>query len=616
MNELHWLVRQDIIHPVDYHFALFLGDLSGFPDLSVMLAGALVSQATGGKHVCLPLADYAGKILATTPDGSRSLQCPSLEAWRKALLDSPVAGVPGEFKPLILDERNRLYLYRYRDYETLLVDDIRRRAESGFLPVDANRLKESLKRFFPDDPGPGSGSRAMAAVVAVFKKICIITGGPGTGKTTTVGRILAVLLEQPGNQKARICLAAPTGKAAMRLGESIRFLKDSLDLSPEVKKAFPEAPRTIHRLLGPISGSNTFRHDQNNPLPADVVVVDEASMVDVALMAKLVQAVPAHARLILMGDKDQLASVEAGSVLGDICSGASPEDASAMWVRFFEEDFNAEKDTNLDRLSKASGNPLSSCILQLNRNFRFGENHVLEALSRAVRKGDFEQYRETANQCFPEFLEVLHRNGEKRDPDELKSLVLAGYSPFLQADDPSQALDFFGRFRILCAVNRGWWGVEGINRTAETLLMHAGLIRPDRAFYVGRPVLILENDYSLSLFNGDTGLIWKEKGARDEDIHAYFSDREGRLRRISPQRLPRHETAFAMTIHKSQGSEFDSVLMVLPENDVPGLTRELLYTGITRARSKLTVWANDNLMKTALLRKTQRHSGLEDRLWK
>ncbi|MBU4002370.1 MAG: exodeoxyribonuclease V subunit alpha [Proteobacteria bacterium] len=616
MNEIDRLYHQEIIRPIDFHFALFLGGLSGSASFPVMLAGALTIHATGSKHVCLYLPDYAEKNLGVSKDGHQSLQCPGLAQWRKTLRECSLVGFPGEVKPLILDHQDRLYLYRYWEYETILADEIRKRAESSLLPVDMERLKNSLSRLFPEFRETGQDLQAMAAVIAAYKKICIITGGPGTGKTTTVGKILAVLLEQPGAGDLKICLTAPTGKAAVRLGESIRSLKASLDISPDLLKAFPDTPSTIHRLLGSISRSSYFRHDKNNPLHADIVVVDEASMVDAALMAKLLQAVPDHARLILMGDKDQLASIEAGSVLGDICSGDYSEDVSTRWSRFMGNAGHVDDSLDHRHDGNHPENELSSCIVQLSRNYRFGENHILEGLSRAVKEGDFEKFRSVSISSSDPCLRISPMVMNKAFRDELKERIIEGYDPFLKAGDVEQALALFSGFRILCAVNKGSLGIEGINRFAESIFASRGLIRPDREFYSGRPVLIMENDYSLSLFNGDTGLIWKEKDVPEEDAHAYFPDQEGRLRRISPQRLPRHETAYAMTIHKSQGSEFESVLMVLPGNDSPGLTRELLYTGITRARSKLTLWANDALLKSALSRKIQRYSGLHEKLWK
>ncbi|HTG44500.1 MAG TPA: exodeoxyribonuclease V subunit alpha, partial [Verrucomicrobiae bacterium] len=402
----------------------------------------------------------------------------------------------------------------------------------------------------------------------------VITGGPGTGKTQTVKKILARLFELPGGVDLRIALAAPTGKAAARLTESVRTVREDLKAT------------TIHRLLGYLPGSPYFRHRGDNLLTADVVVIDEASMVDLALMAKLFAAVRPDARLILLGDRDQLASVEAGSVLADICAAAE---------------------------KAAPNEPLHGAVLELRRNFRFAESGGIFRVSSAVNAGDAdaaiaalqdEADPEAQWQPLPSAAQLV---------DALREKVIAAFRACLETEDPVEALTRLQLFRILCAVRHGPFGVENLNEVAEEILAAAGLVAPQRAFYRGRPLTITQNDYNLGLFNGDSGIILPDPEG-DGELRAFFLSAEGRLRRFLPSRLPHHETAFAMTVHKSQGSEFGGILLLLPESDSPLLTRELLYTALTRARNQVEVWATEPVLRAAITRRVTRVSGLRDAL--
>ena len=606
MNKIRLLLNEGIINPIDYYFTASLSEFSESIGPSVFLAAALASHATANKHVCLDLSAMETKILFAFPDGKPAVQCPELMPWRRELENCPFVGSPGEIKPLILGPCHRLYLFRYWQYENILANEIRNRNQP-ILPVDGVRLAESLQRIFPESREGSWGLQQTAAVIASHKKICFITGGPGTGKTTAVARILAVLLEQPGNEECIIRLAAPTGKAAVRLGESINALKPFLNTTASVLNAFPESPQTIHRLLQPRSGTPYFRHDRQHPLNADIVVVDEASMVDVALMAKLIEAVPEESRLILIGDKDQLASVEAGSVLGDICGEPAAEEPD-RWRTCYEVIKNKHRPSMEDY--PVFENDLDGCTVHLNRTYRFNRN--IENLSKAIKNGDFEKTRSCLDSASPD-IRMVNILSEDRLITELENSILSGYTAYLQTDDPAEALFRFGQFKILCAVNQGSRGVEGINRAVERILTGKGLIHPHTEFYPGRPILITENDYPLSLFNGDIGLI-RQGNQTGEGPYACFQDTGGSIRKIQPHRLPRHETAFALTIHKSQGSEFESVLIVLPLKDTPVLTRELLYTAVTRSRSKITLWADERILKNTLARKINRFSGLSDLL--
>ncbi|NTV66488.1 MAG: exodeoxyribonuclease V subunit alpha [Chlorobaculum sp.] len=570
-----------IERPIDRQAAAFL--CRGAKDESgvVRTVVSLLSQAVGQGHVCLDLEEIAGQLVRTAGN-DESLRLPDAACLFAALRSLPTLGRPGEHRPLILDAAGRLYLYRYFRYEALLADAIRARAASEGGGLDEAALAGQLDRYFAP-PVNAQDRQRQAALTALRRRFSVISGGPGTGKTTTVVRILGLMLEQTGGERMRIALAAPTGKAAARLAASIALLRETLPCPDEVKRAVPGQVTTIHRLLGTLPGSTSFRHNERTPLPCDAVIVDEASMVDLPLMTALVTALPPQARLILIGDRDQLASVEAGAVLGDIC-----------------------------RAAESPGSSIAGCVTVLDRNYRFGDGSGIAALSRAVNAG-----------CDREALRLLADSGSSAIALEatptretlkkrLKAPVLDGFRAYLEAGTPAEALRRFDRFRILTALREGPWGATGMNHAAESLLHEAALIRLDTQFYRGRPVLVTENDYIHKLFNGDTGIILPDP--ESGHLRAFFAAPDGTVRAIPPEFLPRHETAFAMTVHKSQGSEFDRVLMVLPPEDTILLTRELIYTGITRARQSVTLWSDDAIFSAAVKRRTERRSGLREKL--
>jgi len=385
----------------------------------------------------------------------------------------------------------------------------------------------------------------------------------------------------------RIALCAPTGKAAARLQSSLREMNERASLADEDAMPLSLAVSTIHRLLGTIQGSTRFRHNPENPLPFDLLVVDEASMIALPLMVALVSALRRDASLILLGDQYQLASVESGAVLGDICSAAAAQPDS----------------------------PIGESVVTLDKSYRFTTESALGRLSRAVNAG--EGPAAVALLADPAVLGITlgPPSGEQAFQKELRECIVAGYRLYLEADSAENSLTLFDRFRILVALREGPGvsGVRGVNRQVERVLQQAGLLLPVEGFYHGRPVLLTSNDYSLNLFNGDTGIVLDDP-LHPGEFRVCFMTAEGTLRTVAPERLPSHETAFAMTIHKSQGSEFDHVLMLLPERESPLVTRELLYTGITRAKERLDVRGETALFERAVAKKTIRLSGLADRL--
>jgi exodeoxyribonuclease V alpha subunit len=588
-SDVERLASAGYLSPLDAAFARTIARLGGERRAEVLLAAACASRQVGSGHVCLELRRLiAQKVLAgEAGEPIPAPRWPRLEDWRRALAASPLVTMrtdptregATEPRPLVLDASDRLYLHRYWRHQEVLADALRARL-SADEPIDEDLLRKGLARLFGPSPAGGRADLPrVAAETAVRRRFCVISGGPGTGKTTTVVKILALLAEQSERRgrRFRAELLAPTGKAAMRLAESIRSAKSGLACRPEIRAAIPETTRTIHRCLGAIGATGTrFRRGPRAPLDADLVLVDEASMVDLALMARLAAAVPAHARLVLLGDRHQLASVEAGSVLGDICA--------------------------VER----------SPVVFLTESHRYAPASGIAALAEAIQRGD-------ADAALAVLEGDEHPDAARVDlgPDGPAGALIAdalrGYRPYLDEADAAARLDAFGRFRILCAHRRGPHGVARMNDLVEEAIAEAGWIDRRGPTYAGRPLLVTRNDYALQLFNGDVGIVVQEPDDPSRR-RAVFRSGEGELRRLSPARLPPHETVFAMSIHKSQGSEFDEVAVVLAEPDSPLLSRELLYTAVTRSRRRVVLHASRAAVAAAVRRPVERSSGLRDAL--
>ena len=412
-------------------------------------------------------------------------------------------------------------------------------------------------------------------MAALRRRLCIVIGGPGTGKTRTAAIALTLLAEHLGEKRPRIALAAPTGKAAARLSSSLADILEQLDLQPATRKDLQIPAVTLHRLLGAIPGETQFRYHADHPLPLDLLVVDEASMIDLPMMAKLLDALHPEAKLILLGDRDQLASVEAGHVLGDICA--------------------------------ATGSALHACVTELKTNHRFRVDSGIHQLATSVKAGNL---AETLRLLGSQSPDLSASTLPDRTAEALEAPLIEGWRGVILAPTPAEALERMGDFRMLCALKEGPQGVAYLNRVAEHVLATAGLIAPGGGNYAGRPVLILRNDYQLKLFNGDLGVLrLNEHG----ELRAYFPGDDGTPRSFAPARLPEHDTAYAMTIHKAQGSEFGKVLVVLPASDHPIVSRELIYTAVTRARREIELWWSESSLPAALARQVVRWSGLRER---
>ncbi|HET8730957.1 MAG TPA: exodeoxyribonuclease V subunit alpha [Moraxellaceae bacterium] len=494
----------------------------------------------------------------------------------------PWIGAPGSYAPFILDAAGRFYLARYWSHEEGVARLLRARALRHLTPTDPVQLRADLASLFPADP---EDRQRQAALLSQFRALTLVSGGPGTGKTTTVVKLLALLAAQPADRPLRILLAAPTGKAAQRLMESIRASKQKLGLPAALAERIPEEARTLHRLLGAEGDTGRFRHHRESPLPCDLLLIDEASMVDLALMHAVLDALPADARLVLLGDKDQLASVEAGSVFGDMCadSGTSADLRSSL----------APYGVSLPEGVATS--VMADCRVELTHSYRFSAEGGIGALARASRAGDAAAFLNALSQGHD-----LARCGRV----ELRERIHAGYAAFREAvhgGEPGAAFAAFLRFRVLCGHRQGIAGVEGLNALMEPA---AG------GWYAGRPVIVRANDYALRLFNGDIGICLDTP----DGLRVFFEVAPGQYRPLAPGRLPTHEPAWAMTVHQSQGSEFDDVLLVLPDTMTPVLNRPLVYTAVTRARTHFTLCAPDSVLEGALAALPRRESGLVDKL--
>ncbi|WP_321903302.1 AAA family ATPase [Burkholderia cenocepacia] len=724
-------------------FARRIGDLArraGAPSASARWAARAAfatSRATAGGHVCVALAALAQRYEAP------------LDEVRAALAASGVVAfgtlARGDERPLIVDRHDHLYLSRYFDYERRLADALV--AQAGVAAPDEglspDRLRDSLARYF----GPATGEvdwQRVAAIVALTGRVTIVSGGPGTGKTTTVVGVLACLLD--AHPELRIALAAPTGKAAQRMQEALHARAG--DLPPELAARLPDTSYTLHRLLGG-GGAAGFRHHRDNPLPYDLIVVDEASMIDVALAAHLLDALAPGARLVLLGDKDQLAAVEAGAVFAELSARpaftaaartriaqalgvdeaafvaalpvpdeaapaavpvanpvpaaarapapppasvpvsrrsasrskvdtrqaslfddepqddevsstdiappppteSAPLDASASddtpaWIEADElawldavelPPFDAG-DAALASVTAASPSageaaaaaasaitpaaaPLADCVVWLERNYRFGLDSPIGRLSLAIRRGDVQAALD-ALPADDSAAASFHDDAGDTLASSTVERLARRFGAYLDAlrdalaapvPDPLPLFDALNRFRILCATRSGSRGAEHVNALVAAHVRHAARVplAVGAHWFTGRPIMVTRNDYALGLFNGDIGIALPDAHGV---LRVWFRRADGTARAVSPAALPPHETAFALTVHKSQGSEFDEAALVLPASFGRVLTRELVYTAVTRARTRVQVIGPRRVLAQAVATRTQRDSGLAARV--
>jgi exodeoxyribonuclease V alpha subunit len=602
---LRYWTKRGWLRELDVALADFLADLDPNAAPLLLLGAALTSHQLGRGHVCLDLAatlENPNIVLSLPPEEEMAyaaillpaglLHGLSLRAWQDALVASPLCSTSANDATPLVCAGARLYLRRYWRHERAVADHLARlrQATAGmspnFAPNLAPHLPPHLARALEQGFAQHSAEQKAACATAAQHRFAIITGGPGTGKTTTVIHLLALLQTAAmwAGQPLAIRLAAPTGKAAARLTESIRAQVDALPIPADVRAHIPREVATVHRLLGSLQDSRHFRHHAQNPLPLDMLVIDEASMVSLEMMANLLDALPETARLVLLGDKDQLASVEAGAVLSDLCA----TDAAH--------------------------------IAKLTCSHRFGNDSGIGRLAQAVNAGDAATARALLGGAIGKTFgkQICAARLRHADDPALDILLRDSYAPCLKAldaraafaDDAAWAghvLAAFDQFRLLCAARKGPWGVEAQNqRIVKTLFQ-----REDRGWYAGRPVMVTQNDYNLNLMNGDIGMTLEFP--EPDGLRVVFPKNDGDpgLRYLHPSRVGEVETAFAMTVHKSQGSEFGHTALLLPDALNPTLTRELLYTAITRAKTRFSlIESGPGVFEAAVMRRVERYGGL------
>ncbi|MFO7862603.1 MAG: exodeoxyribonuclease V subunit alpha, partial [Salinivirgaceae bacterium] len=522
--------------------------------------------------------------------------------------------------PFVLHAGN-LYLHRYFSYETEIIERIRDSLkEDKQLRLDRmselEKHQTMIRQLFSKhtvDANLGMEEninwQLIAALTSLLNNFSIITGGPGTGKTTTVAKLLAILFAT--NPNLRVALAAPTGKAAARMMESLKNAKSQLDIDENIQQSFEQMEAsTLHRLLGYVKNSPYFRHNADNPLHYDVIIVDESSMIGVALMAKLLTAVKSDARIMLLGDKDQLASVEAGSIFGDICITQADcmnrvSQEMATWMQKFD---NPESFIQKPFIANGENdNILQEHIIELKRSHRFKSNEGIGQFSKAVIHGNLSE--DLIQAQAPQKGEYVQVCEDYQSPEQHQ--LMDYFTDYIQETSIAEALNKLNHVRFLCAVRNGKYGVKSYNTLIESYLQKKGLIRPIGEFYEHQPIMITQNDYNLGLFNGDIGIIRKDANGA---LKAWFEDAEKGVRPVNPAYIKSCETVYAMTIHKSQGSEFRHVGMVLPEDEnSPILTRELIYTGITRAKKSVVIFTSKATLLAGVAKQVERASGITQR---
>ncbi len=622
IEQIRQLKSGDGFHDIDLQFADFIINLAGKDEPFLYLAAAVAGYFLRNSHICIDLRRIAGtrfpvyeniRTYYNTP--LTQITLPQLDEWREKLAEFPKTVSCNALTPLILDSSNRLYLHRYWNYESQLAELIKEKCSTKLDRINtfSKGSISSVSSYFKKSPTATVDWQQVAIFAALVNDFTLITGGPGSGKTTVVSAILTMLLDNEPDLKIKLC--APTGKAAGRLKESIA--EELPNLNPKYPATLQKLKEldsyTIHRLLEGIRLTPHFRRNKNNPIQADIIIIDEASMVSLTLFAKLMDAIPKSARVILLGDKDQLASVEAGAVLANICEVSEPNCFSSDFCNVFKS-IQTENNRLLTQVQRNTC--LTNSVVLLKKSHRFDDTKGIGLLKNAINDNlSKEQILKTAHNLSdelsllksPSILDIESKIRNYIDNVTLKINDNAiKFRDYLNAETVERAYRIFSEFRILCSHYVGKYGVKNINN-----IIHNLLLGPER-LGKGAPVMITENNSQFELYNGDIGLIWPDK---DENYKAYFPHLNNeKLRPISISSLPAHDEVYAMTIHKSQGSGFQKVLMILPENDSPLLTKELIYTGITRAKKYCEIWANDDILSKAVLRKTERDSGLKDKL--
>ncbi|WP_343859945.1 exodeoxyribonuclease V subunit alpha [Aliiglaciecola litoralis] len=620
-------IRRLALTDLDIAFASFIFDNEKQDAGSLALLAAWVSHRLNQQDTCVAIDDIAPHRLAI-------MGFESQDDVRQKIAQSRCFSAPLEqlATPIIVD-LNRLYLHKYYQYEWQLAQLIKHKVAFK-TQLDMTLYKDILLTLFAPPKTPQTDEidwQCVAVCIAALRRFTLITGGPGTGKTTTVAKLLALLntVAKRQNHKLTIKLVAPTGKAAARLTESIDKAKERLPNA--YQQGLEMQCSTIHRLLGSLPNRVDFKHNASNPLHLDVLIVDEASMVDLPLMYRLFSALPSHAKVVLLGDHNQLSSVETGSVLSDICQAAQ---ADASQIAYHHDTADAVEQMSgiqLPKVSAEASAELSECYVKLRKSHRFSADSDIGQLANEIIAGQAIQAARLLQSEQNQKIQWRQNSAPQNLVDEYVSHAQSYFDAIAQ-NDLTVAFNLLSNRQILCAFKTGSWGTQSINRLIENVLIRSGTISPDKTFYAGRPIMLAKNDHSLGLFNGDIGIVLPDP-ANPVLTKAWFkvasveTDQTKEKTEVSPNsgfkgvlvsRLPEHETVYAMTIHKSQGSEFHHIDLCLPQQTTSQsgklLSRELLYTGLTRARESFHLYAASAVLDRCLKTLCKRGSGLHRRL--
>lgn len=586
--------ERELISDLEKEFVRFLLELEENLPEEVIFAAVACIHAQQNGHLCFDLNNTAEWLFEDERSGIELNEI-RLNAWKQALVSCSLVSKDGSLQPMVLED-GRLYLHRYWNYEEELASWLRVKSKRSN-SIDTV-TKEVIQKFVK------SGSdlfeidwQQVALGLSFLKDLVVISGGPGTGKTHTVINILAAHSLVHG-EKYRVALAAPTGKAARRLIESVDTGKDNLPKEILEETNLPESAFTVHKLLGSNATGTHFKFNKENKLPYDLVVIDEASMLDITMWVRLIRALDENTKLVVLGDKDQLASVEAGSILGDICNG--------------DNNFSQAISLELQKLlavsvpSSESEISLNDCVVFLTRSYRFGEHSGIQKLAKAINESDVEAAMEVLKSSkYPDVKWI------KPTPGEIEKLIYeyaVDHHTWYSGKSGEEQLSASHNKKILCALRRSNQGVEELNRVAEKLIRRKMNMLNSQEWYPGRIVMATRNNSLLKLRNGEIG-IYKVKDA------GYIEFENQETNKISTTRLTDYEPAYAITIHKSQGSEYNDIAILLSNEDNPILSKEILYTSVTRARENTLVCASESIIRKAIEKNIWRNSGLKGKIW-
>jgi exodeoxyribonuclease V alpha subunit len=597
LDQLEDLRKKEVISAVEVEFVRFLATVHSSVKGEVLWAASACIHAQRNGHICLDFNKWDDKWLFGDKKSNIKITDSLKTEWLSGLKESPIVSNGNELQPLVL-ESERLYLHRFWSFEEELCHWLNQKSSPTHDVSDqAKKIMQSL--LAPSGDLFETNWQHVAVQLSFLKDLVIISGGPGTGKTFTVLNIIAahVLAHSTEGEEYRIALAAPTGKAARRLDESIEAGKANLPEHIQAEFNLTGSAQTVHKLLGSDFRGSSFSFNEENLLPYDLVVIDEASMLDIHMWVHLIRAIGANTKLVILGDKDQLASVEAGSILGDICRGDN------LFSRTIADSLSRIQNVSVPI---ADDKPtLNDCILFLKKSYRFGEHSGIQKFAAAVNDSNPDLAIEILQDSSYKDLGWMKPSSENME-SVIKEYAVNHHAEFSVIREEKR-LPASNQKRILCALRRGPFGVEQINSTAEKLIKRNLGLLAGKIWFEGRIVMATRNDSIIRVKNGDIGLYSDSK----ESIQ--FEGKEGQM--ISANRLKDYEPAFAITIHKSQGSEFNDVAIILSNQVNSVLSKEILYTAVTRARENTLIIVSEEVLRKTIERSVSRTSGLRHKIW-